>query len=165
MAVVRWDPFQEMVSLRDAMDRLFQESFIRPVSRMATREGTFSMDVYDTENEFVVKAALPGIKPEDVEITLTGDMLTIKGELKADETIKQDNYYLQERRYGSFVRSITIPVHVQAEKAEAKFEHGVLTLTLPKAEEVKPKTIRVKAEESREKLGQAGQGQIREAKK
>lgn len=154
MAIVRWDPFQDMVSLRDAMDRLFQESFIRPTSRMLAREGVFPMDVYETDNEFVVKASLPGIKPEDVEITMTGDTLTIKGETKADEEVKQENYYLQERKYGSFVRSVTIPVLVQADKADAKFEHGILTLTLPKAEEVKPRTIRVKGHEATQQTGQ-----------
>ncbi len=162
MAIVRWDPFQDMVSLRDAMDRLFQESFIRPGSRMMPREGVFPMDIYETENEFVIKASLPGIKPEDVEITMTGDMLTIKGETKADEQIKQESYYLQERRYGSFTRSVTIPVTVQADKADAKFEHGILTLTLPKAEEVKPRTIRVKGHETQEHLSQ---GRIRETGK
>lgn len=146
MAIVRWDPFQEMVSLRDAMDRLFQESFIRPTSRLLAREGVVPMDVYETDNEVVAKVALPGIKPENVEITMTGDLLTIKGEVKADETIKQENYYLQERRYGSFSRSATIPVPVVADKAEAKFEHGILTLSLPKAEEVKPKAIKIKGQ-------------------
>lgn len=146
MAIVRWDPFQEMISLRDAMDRLFQESFIRPTSRLLTREGGLAMDIYETDNEVVVKTALPGIKPEDVDITMTGDCLTIKGESKADESIKEGSYFLQERRYGAFSRSVTIPVPVVADKAEAKFEHGVLTLSLPKAEEVKPKSIKVKSQ-------------------
>lgn len=162
MAIVRWDPFHEIVSLRDAMDRLFQESFIRPSSRMLGREGAFPLDVYETDNEFVVKASLPGMKPEDVEITMTGDLLTIKGETKVEEEVKQDNYYLQERKYGSFVRSVTIPVPVKADKADARFENGILTLTLPKAEEVKPRTIRVKGHEATEQLGQ---GQSREASK
>ncbi|MDP2726103.1 MAG: Hsp20/alpha crystallin family protein [Dehalococcoidia bacterium] len=146
MAIVRWDPFQEMVSVRDAMDRLFQESFVRPTTRLLTREGGLAMDIYDTDNEVVVKASLPGIKPEDVDITMTGDMLTIRGESKAEENIKQENYYLQERRYGSFSRSVTIPMPVQADKAEAKFEHGVLTLTLPKAKRSSPKASRSGAE-------------------
>lgn len=161
MAIVRWDPFQEMVSLRDAMDRLFQESFIRPTTRMMTTQGGLAMDVFETDNEVVVKCTLPGIKPEDVEITLTGDMLTIRGEIKAEENVKQENYYLQERRYGTFSRSITIPVSVQAEKAEAHFEHGVLTLTLPKAEEVKPKSIKVTGHEGQlagQQMGQQTQG-------
>lgn len=150
MAMVRWDPFQEMVSLRDAMDRLFQDSVIRPTTRTFAREGTFAMDVYETDNEIVVEASLPGIKPEDVDITMTGDTLTIKGEIKAGEEVRQESYYLQERRYGSFTRSLTIPVAVQADRADARFEHGILHLSLPKAEEVKPRTIKVKGHESKE---------------
>ncbi|MDO8690068.1 MAG: Hsp20/alpha crystallin family protein [Dehalococcoidia bacterium] len=148
MAIVRWDPFHETVSLRDAMDKLFQDSFIRPSSRLLAREGAFSMDVYETDNEVVVKASLPGVDPEDVDITVTGDLLTIKAESKVNEEIAQESYYIQERRFGSFTRSLTIPVTVQADKADAKFEHGILTLTLPKAEEIRPKTIKVKGHET-----------------
>ena len=143
MAITRWGPFQDMVSLRDAMDRLFQESFIRPTTRFLTKESAMPLDIHETGNEVVVTASLPGIKPEDVEITITGDLLTIKGEVKADQTVKQEDYILQERRYGAFCRSVTIAMPVVADKAEAKFEHGVLTLTLSKAEEVKPKQIKV----------------------
>lgn len=145
MAITRWDPFQEMVSLRDAMDRLFQESVIRPTARLLTREYGPAMDIYETDSEVVLKCALPGVKPEEVDISMTGDLLTIKGETKVEEQVKQEDYYLQERRYGAFTRSVTIPVPVVAEKAEARFEHGILTLTLPKAEEVKPKSIKVRA--------------------
>ncbi|MDP2660311.1 MAG: Hsp20/alpha crystallin family protein [Dehalococcoidia bacterium] len=148
MAIVRWDPFHEAVSLRDAMDKLFQDSFIRPTSRLLAREGAFAMDVYETDNEVVVKASLPGIDPENVDIAVTGDLLTIRAESKADEKIAQERYYIQERRFGSFTRSLTIPVTVQADKAEAKFEHGIVTLTLPKAEEVRPRTIKVKGHET-----------------
>lgn len=125
------------------MDRLFQESFIRPTTRFLAKESAMPFDIHETGNEVVVTASLPGIKPEDVEITITGDLLTIKGEVKADQTVKQEDYILQERRYGTFCRSVTIVMPVVADKAEAKFEHGVLTLTLPKAEEVKPKQIKV----------------------
>lgn len=143
MAITRWEPFQDMVSLRDAMDRLFQESFIQPTTRFLTKESAMPLDIHETGNEVVVTASLPGIKPEDVEITITGDLLTIKGEVKADQTVKQEDYILQERRYGAFCRSVTIAMPVVADKAEAKFEHGVLTLTLSKVEEVKPKQIKV----------------------
>jgi HSP20 family protein len=135
-----------MVSLRDAMDRLFQESFVRPTSRLLiSRESALPLDVYETDNELVVKAALPGIKPEDVDITLTGDCLTIKGEAKAEDNVKEEDYFLHERRYGAFSRAVTLPVPVVGDKAEAKFENGVLTISLPKAEEVKPKPIKVKS--------------------
>jgi len=93
----------------------------------------------------VVKSSVAGVKPEDIDITITGDTLTIKGETKAEEKIERENYVRQERRYGAFSRSLTLPTTIVAEQAKAEFENGVLTLTLPKAEEVKPKTIKVKA--------------------
>ncbi len=145
MTMMRWEPFREMMSLRNAMDRLFDESFVRP-SRMWVEEGAaqFPVDMYQTDGEVVVKATLPGIKPEEVDITITGDALTIKGEHKEEKEVKEENYIRRERRYGSFTRTVLIPVSVQGDKAEASFEDGVLTLTLPKAEEIRPKQIKVK---------------------
>jgi len=151
MAIERWQPFSELMSLRQAMDRLFEDSFVRP-SRVLTTLGETAapaLDVYQTPNEVVVKAALPSLKPEDVNIDITGDTLTIKGETKAEQEIKKENYLYQERRYGSFSRSIVLPGGLKAEKAEAVMEDGVLTLTIPKAEEAKPKAIKVKAKEKK----------------
>lgn len=151
MSIVRWDPFRDLVSLRQAMDRLFEESFVHP-SRIVGLWGDgmgVPLDVYHTPEALVVKASLPGVKPEEVEITVTGDSLTIKGEVKAEEETKREDYYCQERRYGSFSRSVRLPEGLRTEKAEATFEHGVLTLTIPKAEEVKPRTIKVKALEGK----------------
>ena len=146
-SLIRWDPFGELMSLRQAMDRLFEQSVVRPTSVISGLwEGSgVALDMYQTDTDVVVKAALPGIKPEDVEITITGDTLTIKGETKTEEEIKRENYIRQERRYGTFSRAITLPSHLQTDKAEATFEDGVLTLTVPKAEEVRPKTIEIKA--------------------
>ncbi len=145
--LVRWDPFREMVSLRDAMDRLLEEAFTRPLSlSMSETLGWMpQMDMYQTDDEVVVKATVPGVKPEDLHITITGDVLTIRGEIKAEEEVKDAAYHLRERRYGTFSRSLPLPVPVVADKAKAEFENGILTLTLPKAEEVRPKTIEVKA--------------------
>jgi HSP20 family protein len=92
----------------------------------------------------VVKAAVPGVKPEEVDVSIIGDILTIKGEHKEEKEVKEDNYFRKERRYGTFSRSVQIPVPVKTDKAEAVFDNGVLTLTLPKAEAVKPKQIKVK---------------------
>jgi len=100
--------------------------------------------MYQTHNDVVVKAALPGFKPDEVDISITGDTLIIKGEHKEEQEGKQEDYFYKEHRYGTFSRSVTIPVQVKSDKAEATFENGVLTLTLPKAEEVKPKHIKVK---------------------
>lgn len=144
--LIRWDPFREMTSLRDAMERLVEESFVRP-SRfwIDSGRGDLPIDMYQTANDVVVKASLPGFKPEEVDISITGDTLTIKGEHTEEKEAKDEDYFYKERRYGSFSRSLPIPAQIKSDKAEAVFEDGVLTLTLPKAEEVKPKQIKVKA--------------------
>ena len=144
--LVRWEPFRDLVSLREAMDRLVEDSFVRPSLGwpVPTDSGTLAVDVYETDDDVVVKSAIPGVKPEDIDISLTGDTLTIKGETKFEEEVKEDNYIRREMRYGSFARTVTVPVPVVADKADAEFEDGMLTLTLPKAEETKPKTIKIK---------------------
>jgi HSP20 family protein len=143
--LVRWEPFREMISLRQAMDRLFEDSFVRfpHLSGDGVRE--FPIDVYQTKKDLVVKAALPGVKPEEVDITITDDAVTIKGEHKEEQETKEDDYLYRERYYGAFSRSVAIPVKVKGDKAKATFEEGVLTLTLPKAEEIKPRQIKIKA--------------------
>ena len=145
--LVRWEPFRDLVSLREAMDRLFEESFVRPQTGWLapTEVGALAVDVYETDDAVVVKSAIPGVKPEDIDITVTGDTLTIKGETKFEEEVKEENYVRREMRYGSFSRTLTVPASVVADEAEAEFENGVLTLTLPKVEEVKPKAIQIKA--------------------
>lgn len=146
MTLMRWDPFKEMMTLRQAMDRLFEDSFVRmPRLWPDSLGGDVLIDMYQTPNEVVVKAALPGVRPEEVDISVTGDVLTIKGEHKEEKEVKERDYLLREHRYGAFSRSISIPIPVKSDKAEAVFENGILTLTLPKAEEVKPKQIKVKA--------------------
>jgi HSP20 family protein len=129
------------------MDRLFEESFIRPsAGRLAPLSvGALAVDMYETDQDVVIKSSVPGVKTEDLDITITGDTLTIKGETKTEEKVERANYIRQERRYGAFCRSLILPTTIVTEKAKAEFENGVLTLTLPKAEEVKPKTIKVKA--------------------
>ena len=101
--------------------------------------------MYQTDNEFVVKASLPGIKPDEVQINVTGEVLTIKGEVKQKEEVKEKAWHIREQRWGTFERSIGLPTLVVADKAKADFENGILTITLPKAEEAKPKSISIKA--------------------
>jgi len=143
---MRWEPAREMMSLREAMDRLFEDAFTRPFS-LRERDGWSvpAIDMYQTDNEVVVKAALPGIKADEVQINVSGDVLSLKGEMKHEEEKKDKAWHIHEQRWGSFERSVSLPTSVVAEKAKAEFENGVLTITLPKAEEVKPKTITVKA--------------------
>jgi HSP20 family protein len=145
--LVRWEPFHDLVTLREAMDRLFEESFVRPRTGgiAPVGEGSLAVDMYETDDAVVVKSAIAGIKPDDLDISIVGDTLTIKGETRTAEEVNEENYIYRERRYGSFCRTLTVPVPVVADKAEADFEDGVLTLTLPKAEEVKAKAIKVKA--------------------
>jgi len=138
----RWEPVREMMTLREAMDRLFDDAFTRPI---AGNGGSVApaIDLYQTPNDIVIKAALPGLKPEDVQLSVSNDVLTIRGEFKQDGEQKETTYYIHEHRYGSFERSVAIPLAVQTDKAKAEFKNGVLTVTLPKAEAVKPKTINI----------------------
>ena len=143
--MIRWQPVSDLVSLRDAMDRLFEDSFVSPRNWPAPSGMTEpSLDIFETGSDVVVKAALPGLKPEEVDITMTGDLLNITGETKEETEQKNKNYIRRERRYGSFSRSVTLPEGLEGDKAEAKFENGVLTLTIPKSEQIKPKKIQVK---------------------
>jgi len=147
MSIMRWQPFSELMSLRQAMERLFEDSFVTP-SRILSTFGPGAatpIDMYHTANDVVIRAALAGVKPEEVDITITGDTLTIKGETKAEQEIKREDYLYQEHRYGTFSRSVTLPSGLNSDKAEASFDNGILTLTIPKSEEIKPKQIKVKA--------------------
>ena len=144
--LTRWEPMRDMVTLRDAMDHLFDEAFTRPWGARDGMHGVSvpAIDMYQTENDVVIKAAVPGMKAEDVQINVTGDMLTLKGEVREKNEVKEKAYHIREQRWGSFERSIALPTLITADKAKAEFDDGILTITLPKAEEVKPKTISVK---------------------
>lgn len=147
--ITRFDPFSEMVTLRQAMDRLFEDSFVSPLTwrSVSGENGTLTpaMDVHENPDEIVVTASLPGVRAEDVDITMTGQTLSLRGEFKADEKVERDQYLYRERRFGSFHRTLQLPVRVEGDRAEASFSDGVLTLRIPKAEEVKPRQIQVKA--------------------
>lgn len=136
-------PFREMLTLREAMDRLFDESFVRG-STSANGYG-LALDVQIDKDDYVVRANVPGLKPEDLHIEVVDNTVTVRGEIKSERQEKQENYLLQERRYGQFSRSISLPTAVNPAKAEATIEQGVLTLRVPKAEEAKPKAITIKA--------------------
>jgi HSP20 family protein len=133
-----------MMTLREAMDRLFDDAFTRPLS-LRDAWSVPAIDMYQTDDEIVVKAALPGIKADEVQINITGEVLTLKGEMKHEEDKKEKAWHIHEQRWGSFERSVVLPTDVVADKTKAEFENGILTITLPKAEEVKPKVINIKA--------------------
>lgn len=137
-----FDPFREMASLRSMLDQAF-DSMLSRRSELGTTEW-LAMDMYQTDDDVVIKAAMPGIKVEDIHVSVSNNILNIQGQSKEEKVVENARYYLRERHSGAFSRSIELPVSVVADKADAKFEDGVLILTLPKAEETKTKTIAVK---------------------
>jgi len=146
--LTRWEPVREMMTLREAMDHLFDDAFTRPFSRI--RDGgsnwsSLAIDMYQTDTDVVVKATLPGIKPDEVQINVANDILTIKGESKQEEEKHDKSWHIREHRWGAFERSVMLPSGVNSDRAKAEFENGMLIVTLPKSEEAKPKTITIKA--------------------
>ncbi|MCL5257230.1 MAG: Hsp20/alpha crystallin family protein [Chloroflexi bacterium] len=147
MSMMRYDPFGPMTNMKDLMDRLFEESMERPtLVRAGVVRRALPVDMYETQNEIVLITALPGAKPEDVDISITGDLITIKARISSEaekEEAKNWNWITHEVMHGEFSRSFTLPTMVQADKAMAEFRDGLLRLTLPKAEEVKPRQIKI----------------------
>jgi HSP20 family protein len=146
MSLQRWDPYREMRTMRNLMDRFFEE----PMRLMGMQEGEESrsmrIDMHETENEIVLEAALPGVKPEDCDISLRDDTITISGEIKSErKEEEQGQVYLQERYYGRFQRTIPLPTHVKADEAQATFHDGILKVTLPKSEEQKARHISIQS--------------------
>jgi len=143
-AIVRWEPFRELTSLGKGLELgldWWDPYFYR---NLWGNGQDLLLDAYYNDSALVLKGSLAGVRPEDVEVTLNGDVLTIKGESKQEADTKREGYLYRERRYGSFSRSLTLPGGLQADKAEASFEDGVLTLSIPKTEEAKPKQVKVK---------------------
>lgn len=138
--VTRWNPVRDLIAMREAMDQVFNERAFRNFNTTAVWQ--LPIDAYATEDAIVLQANVAGLKPEDLNVTIEGDTLTIRGEVHADETNR--NYLIRERLTGQFERILTINTPIDTNKVEATFTDGVLTLTLPKAEAVKPKQITVK---------------------
>jgi len=145
MTVVRWRPMRDLFHFRDEMDRLFDEYMERFPARREIGERMWSpdVDVHETGNDVVVEAEIPGLDQKDITVSIKDNVLTLKGEKKQEKAIKEANYHRVERSYGSFARSFTLPTGVVADKASATYDNGVLRITLPKSEEVKPKEIAV----------------------
>jgi HSP20 family protein len=133
-----------MLTLRNAMDRLFDSAFVGPSFTWQPEAG-LALDVTETTDDYLVKASVPGVNPDDIEVTYNNNVLTIKGETKVEKDVEEKQYLLHERRYGSFSRSFSLPSNIKADAIQASYENGVLTLRLPKAEEAKPKRIPVQA--------------------
>ncbi|OGO66534.1 MAG: hypothetical protein A2030_01525 [Chloroflexi bacterium RBG_19FT_COMBO_50_10] len=140
--LTRWDPFQEMLNLRRTVDRLFDNVSTDHEWAQPAMWG-LAVDVVENKDDFIVKASVPGINPDDLDISYAEDTLTIKGEIKSENEVKENQYHLRERRIGSFARSIILPTRIKGDAIEASYQNGVLTLRLPKADEVKPKRIAI----------------------
>jgi len=140
----RWDPFREMNQLRRTLDRVFDDTMERRWTDFDQTYTALALDVLENEDAYLVKATIPGINPDDLDITYNNDTLTIQGEMKHEEEKEGERYHLRERYFGKFYRQVRLPSAVKSDAIQANYEHGVLTLTLPKTEEVKPKKITVK---------------------
>jgi len=165
--IERWDPWQDILSLREAMNRLMEEAFVTPARLLTSgaREageqlarplwgtGAPQIDVQEQDNEYRLRASLPGVRPEDVNITVSGNTVTISGQTQEERQEERGRYLYRERRGGAFSRTIALPAEINADSAQASFEHGVLTLTLPKMETARQRRIPIRT-------GQTVQGQI-----
>ena len=141
--LTRWDPVKDMLNLRNTVDRLFETTLNDLDATTQTLSWGLPLDVIEKDDVFTVKASVPGMDPDDLEITFSDNVLTIKGEVKSEEEVKEARFHIRERRYGSFARSISLGSRIQGDKIEARYENGVLELTLPKSDEVKPKRIQI----------------------
>jgi HSP20 family protein len=142
--MIRIGPRREAISLRDAMNQLFEQSMVGPAWGESVPMGV-PVDLMETDDDIIVSAEMPGLKADDVEISVQDNTLTMKGEFRTEEEREEGDIHIQERRYGRFQRSVRLPDSVIADQAEAEFDSGVLKVTLPKSEETKPKQIEVKA--------------------
>jgi HSP20 family protein len=144
-SLARWDPFTEMAQMHDWFDRAVGDLFGRTPAGVAAAESVWSplVDVHETKDHFLVKAELPGLKQEDVEVSILDDTLTLKGERKRETEVNENEYHRIERSYGTFQRSIVLPASVEAGGVKASYKEGVLEIQLPKKEEAKPKAIKV----------------------
>jgi HSP20 family protein len=145
--LARWDPFQEMLNLHRTVDRLFDN--VSPDHEWQPTQWGLAVDVVENKDDFIVKASVPGINPDDLDISYADDILTIKGEIKSDNEYKENQYHLRERRHGTFTRSISLPTKIKGDAIEASYQNGVVILRLPKTEEVKPKRIAIKVNDEK----------------
>jgi HSP20 family protein len=146
MAIIRWDPFRDMVTIREKMNRLFEDAFTaRGGDDKDITASTWmpAVDIFENENELVLTAEIPGIDEKDVEIKIEDNTLTLKGERKFEKETKEENYHRIERSYGSFYRAFTLPNYVDTDKVQAQHENGVLKISMPKREEVRPRTVKI----------------------
>ena len=152
MSIVKYDPFRDLRSLQDEVNRLFSMSFPHSGRQDEIMRGAWtpSVDIYQAKDEIVLEAELPGMKPEDVDVSIENNIITIRGERRFEKKDESDNYHRVERSYGSFTRSFTLPRNVVGDRAKADFKNGVLHVSLPKREEEKARKIQISGAEANE---------------
>jgi len=145
MAIIRWDPFRDLITLREKMNRLFEDAFTSRTEEkdLISSSWTPAVDIFETENELVLTAEVPGIEDKDIEIKIEDNTLSLKGERKFEKETKEENYHRIERAYGSFYRSFTLPTYIDQDKVRAEHQNGVLKITMPKKAELKPRKVKV----------------------
>jgi HSP20 family protein len=148
-SITRWEPFRNFSTLQDQVNRLFETSFQGKADTSELTTWAPTVDIYETENELVLKVDLPGIDEKDLDVRVENNMLTIRGERKVEEKVKEDNYLRIERSYGSFSRSFSLPTTVNTEAINAQYTNGVLTVELAKRAESKPKQVKVNVTNSK----------------
>jgi len=146
MSITRWNPLQELTTLQNSMDRFFNDPLFQPLTFNGVKAGLPTLDLMERDDELVVQAAIPGYKPEQVDISVQGDMLILRGTTEEEQERNEGTYHLRERHVGSFHRSIRLPVSVNTDEATADYDNGVLTLRLPKTGESAVKRIKVRSE-------------------
>lgn len=145
MAIVRWEPFSNLMTAQREFDRLFKDALTPFLGEgeISTRTWAPPVDIYETENDIVLKAELAGVDSKDVEVKVEENTLYLKGERKFEKEVRNESYHRVERCYGSFARSFSLPNSISTDKVKAEFKDGLLTLTLPKREEAKPRTVKI----------------------
>ena len=145
--VMRWDPFRDLMSIQNELNRLFGRTYAGSDAGPGTNAGAWlpPLDIYETQGSFVVKVELPGVEPDSVEVSVEDNVLTIQGERKFYSEVDEESFHRVERRYGQFARSLSLPASANAEGITAAFDKGVLTIEVPKVEQAKPRKITVKA--------------------
>jgi HSP20 family protein len=146
MSVIRWEPFRDLVSTQDRFNQLFNDTFARAFGdqqEVSPHTWVPPVDIYETGDSLVLQAELPGINPDEVEIRVEDSTLYLKGERKFEKEVKEESLHRVERSYGTFMRSFSLPSTIDSEKVKAEYDNGILTLTMPKREEAKPRTIKI----------------------
>jgi HSP20 family protein len=150
MTVLRWDPFQDMLSLQDEMNRVFDRAFGQTTRDQGGRAWAPALDIAERKDAYLVSVELPGVNPDDIDVTLENNLLSIQGERRRRQDSADEQVHRVERAYGTFRRAVSLPTTVQADAIQASYEHGVLQLLVPKAEEAKPRKIAIAAGEQRQ---------------